>query len=44
MKSAVSVPGEYIAKIFEEVKRHPHFIGRNIIRDGEIKALHWAFG
>lgn len=34
---AVSVIGEYIAKIFEEVKRRPHFIRRNIIRDGEVR-------
>jgi hypothetical protein len=35
---AVSVIGEYIAKIFEEVKRRPHFVRRNFIRDGEIRA------
>jgi glycosyltransferase involved in cell wall biosynthesis len=34
---AVSLAGEYIAKIFEEVKRRPHFIRRSIIRDGEIR-------
>jgi len=34
---AVSVIGEYIAKIFEEVKRRPHFIRRHVIRDGEIR-------
>jgi hypothetical protein len=34
---AVSVLGEYIAKIFEEVKRRPHFVRRNLIRDGEIR-------
>jgi dolichol-phosphate mannosyltransferase len=34
---AVSIIGEYIAKIFEEVKRRPHFIRRHIIRDGEIR-------
>ena len=35
---AVSIIGEYIAKIFEEVKRRPHFIRRNFIRDGEVRA------
>jgi dolichol-phosphate mannosyltransferase len=34
---AVSIIGEYIAKIFEEVKRRPHFIRRHVIRDGEIR-------
>jgi len=34
---AVSLVGEYIAKIFEEVKRRPHFLRRSIIRDGEIR-------
>jgi dolichol-phosphate mannosyltransferase len=34
---AISLAGEYIAKIFEEVKRRPHFIRRSIIRDGEIR-------
>jgi dolichol-phosphate mannosyltransferase len=34
---AVSVLGEYIAKIFEEVKRRPHFIRRSIIRRGEVR-------
>ena len=35
---AVSLIGEYIAKIFEEVKRRPHFVRRNFIRDGEVRA------
>lgn len=34
---AVSLLGEYIAKIFEEVKQRPHFLRRSIIRDGEIR-------
>lgn len=34
---AVSLVGEYIAKIFEEVKQRPHFLRRAIIRDGEIR-------
>jgi dolichol-phosphate mannosyltransferase len=34
---AVSIIGEYIAKIFEEVKRRPHFVRRNFIRDGEVR-------
>lgn len=32
---AISVAGEYISKVFEEVKRRPHFIRRSIIRNGE---------
>jgi len=35
---AVAVVGEYIAKIFEEVKRRPHFIRKSIIKDGETRA------
>ena len=34
---AISVLGEYIAKIFEEVKRRPHFVRRHFIRDGEVR-------
>lgn len=34
---AVGLVGEYIAKIFEEVKRRPRFIRRSIIRDGELR-------
>ena len=34
---AISLAGEYIAKIFEEVKQRPHFIRRSIIRDGEVR-------
>jgi dolichol-phosphate mannosyltransferase len=33
----LSIIGEYISKIFEEVKRRPHFIRRNIVKDGEIR-------
>ena len=33
----ISVLGEYLAKIFEEVKQRPHFIRRSIIRDGEVR-------
>ena len=35
--SAIALVGEYIAKIFEEVKHRPHFIRRSIIREGEIR-------
>lgn len=35
---AVSLIGEYIGKIFEEVKRRPHFIRRSFVRDGEVRA------
>lgn len=34
---AISIIGEYLAKIFEEVKRRPHFIRRSMIRDGEVR-------
>ena len=34
----LGILGEYIAKIFDEVKQRPHFIRRSIIRDGEIRA------
>lgn len=34
---AISLLGEYIAKIFEEVKGRPHFLRRSIVRDGEIR-------
>ncbi len=33
----ISIIGEYIAKIFEEVKGRPHFIRRHIVRDGEVR-------
>jgi dolichol-phosphate mannosyltransferase len=34
---AISIVGEYVAKIFEEVKRRPHFIRRSVIQEGEIR-------
>jgi dolichol-phosphate mannosyltransferase len=34
---AISLIGEYIAKIFEEVKGRPHFIRRDFIREGQIR-------
>jgi hypothetical protein len=33
----LSVLGEYLAKVFEEVKRQSHFIRRSVIRDGEVR-------
>ncbi|PIQ99620.1 MAG: epimerase [Nitrospinae bacterium CG11_big_fil_rev_8_21_14_0_20_45_15] len=32
----ISILGEYLSKVFEEVKRRPHFLRRNIIRYGEL--------
>lgn len=40
----IGVLGEYIAKIFDEVKRRPHFIRRSIIRDGDVRAANEAAG
>jgi len=34
---AISLIGEYIAKIFEEVKARPSYIRRHLIRAGEIR-------
>jgi polyisoprenyl-phosphate glycosyltransferase len=34
---AVGLVGEYIAKIFEEVKQRPLFVRRSSVRDGEIR-------
>lgn len=34
----LAILGEYIGKIFEEVKQRPHFIRRSIIKDGEIRS------
>jgi dolichol-phosphate mannosyltransferase len=34
---AISLVGEYIAKIFEEVKARPTYIRRHLIRAGEIR-------
>jgi dolichol-phosphate mannosyltransferase len=34
---AIGVIGEYIAKVFEEVKRRPLFIRRSVIRNGEVR-------
>ncbi len=34
---SMALVGEYVGRIFEEVKRRPHFIRRVFIRDGEIR-------
>ena len=39
MLLAISLIGEYIARIFEEVKQRPRFIRRSILRNGKIKDL-----
>ncbi len=36
---ALAIMGEYIAKIFEEVKQRPHFIRRSIIKGGETRSV-----
>jgi polyisoprenyl-phosphate glycosyltransferase len=36
---SIAVLGEYLAKVFEEVKRRPLYIRRSVIRDGEIRAV-----
>ena len=36
---AISLLGEYIARIFEEVKQRPHFIRKSILREGEQRNL-----
>lgn len=35
---STAVLGEYLAKVFEEVKRRPLYIRRSVIRDGQIRA------
>jgi dolichol-phosphate mannosyltransferase len=35
---AMAILGEYIAKIYEEVKRRPWYLRRNVIRNGEVRA------
>lgn len=34
---AIGIVGEYIAKIFEEVKQRPIFIRKHLIRDGDLR-------
>jgi polyisoprenyl-phosphate glycosyltransferase len=34
----ISILGEYLAKVFVEVKQRPHFIRRSVIRDGEVRS------
>jgi nucleoside-diphosphate-sugar epimerase/glycosyltransferase involved in cell wall biosynthesis len=36
---AIGILGEYIAKIFEEVKQRPLFIRKHLIRDGEVRTF-----
>ena len=41
---AVALVGEYVAKIFEEVKRRPHFIRRAMVRNGEVRNVSSSAG
>ena len=36
---AIGIIGEYIAKIFEEVKQRPLFIRKHLVRDGEVRTF-----
>ncbi len=36
---AISILGEYLGKVLEEVKRRPHYIRRNIIRSGKLQEV-----
>jgi nucleoside-diphosphate-sugar epimerase/glycosyltransferase involved in cell wall biosynthesis len=36
---AMGLLGEYIAKIFEEVKQRPLFVRRSLVRDGEVRSF-----
>ena len=36
---AIGIIGEYIAKIFEEVKQRPLFIRKHLVRDGEVRSF-----
>jgi polyisoprenyl-phosphate glycosyltransferase len=36
---AVAIVGQYIGRIFEEVKQRPHFFRRAIVRDGEVREI-----
>jgi dolichol-phosphate mannosyltransferase len=36
---STAIVGEYIAKIFEEVKRRPLFIRRSVVRNGQIRQV-----
>jgi polyisoprenyl-phosphate glycosyltransferase len=36
---AIGIIGEYIAKIFEEVKGRPLFIRKHLVRDGEVRSF-----
>jgi dolichol-phosphate mannosyltransferase len=35
---AMAILGEYLAKIYEEVKRRPRYLVRNVIQNGEVRA------
>jgi dolichol-phosphate mannosyltransferase len=36
---AVGLVGEYLARVFEEVKRRPLYVRSGIVRDGEVRLV-----
>ncbi len=36
---AIGLVGEYLARVFEEVKQRPLYIRRSIVRDGEVRLV-----
>ena len=36
----VSIVGEYLGKVLEEVKRRPHYIRKHLVRDGRVLEIH----
>jgi dolichol-phosphate mannosyltransferase len=36
---AIGLVGEYLARVFEEVKRRPLYVRSSIVRDGEVRLV-----